>query len=129
MTSNQVKVGGEVEARCGRCKNVTMHVVIAMVAGAPKRVECLACHAVHNYRSPFAATSSRSAAPKSKKTVTPLSLDSENVKQYNPKGAFAPEDTIYHKKFGLGMVTNVTSTRLTVVFQDKSERIFVLVPH
>lgn len=43
-------VGGEVLAYCGKCKADTTHRIIAMVDGAPVKVECVSCHAQHKYR-------------------------------------------------------------------------------
>lgn len=44
--------GSEIDAWCTKCRMDLGHRVVAMVAGAPKRVVCLTCGAEHNYRAP-----------------------------------------------------------------------------
>jgi len=47
------RVGGEVDALCGRCELVLAHTVHAVVSGRPVKVECNTCHSVHRYRDPL----------------------------------------------------------------------------
>lgn len=41
--------GDRIEARCTRCRDVTGHVVVALVGGQIVKVECCACGSVHKY--------------------------------------------------------------------------------
>lgn len=43
-------VGSIVESKCGKCDDVTGHVIMALVGGAIVKVECRACGSVHKYR-------------------------------------------------------------------------------
>lgn len=60
-----VEVGSTVEATCGKCRDVTSHVVLARIGGKPSRVECRVCHATHQYRAP-AGTAKSTARPGAK---------------------------------------------------------------
>lgn len=46
-----VQPGDYITARCGRCDDITGHVVMIVVGGEILRVECKACGSVHKYRS------------------------------------------------------------------------------
>jgi len=54
-----LKVGGEVDAVCGRCKMTLAHTILAMVGTKPVRVQCNTCGAQHGYRSEFGASTAR----------------------------------------------------------------------
>lgn len=41
--------GQRMEARCTRCRDVTGHVIVALVDGRVAKVECCACGSVHKY--------------------------------------------------------------------------------
>ena len=45
-----LRVGGEVEAWCGKCGEAKTHNVIAMVGTEPKQVLCQSCGSRHTYR-------------------------------------------------------------------------------
>ena len=45
-----ISVGSIIESKCGKCDDVTGHVIMAMVGGAIVKVECKACGSVHKYR-------------------------------------------------------------------------------
>jgi len=132
MARQEFKVGQEVDSRCGKCKSVRSHVVIAMVDGKPKKVECLACRAVHNYRPPGAIKMPREMmdkATRQSKTrkVTQLSLNEEDAVNYSPKGRYETGMVLRHKSFGLGLITRAELRKLTVIFSDQT-RHFVLTP-
>ncbi len=52
-----LKVGGNVDAFCSRCRMDLAHTIHAIVAATPARVECNTCHAVHQYKAPKGKTS------------------------------------------------------------------------
>src|SRR5690606_8301367 len=45
-----LSAGSEIDSWCTKCRLYLGHRVVAMVAGAPKRVVCLTCGSEHNYR-------------------------------------------------------------------------------
>ncbi len=44
------KPGDYITAKCGRCNDITGHVVMLVLDGAITKVECKACGSVHKYR-------------------------------------------------------------------------------
>ncbi|MCB1153084.1 MAG: hypothetical protein H6684_13120 [Deltaproteobacteria bacterium] len=138
MSTKALSVGGEVEAKCGACKAVRSHVIIAMVDGRPARVECLACHAVHNYRPAVpektvrkhmtaSAAPRRSSSSSGSKASGRVMLDPDNAVDYSPKGNFEPGQTLRHKTFGLGLILRVEPKRMTVSF-GSDVKMLILMP-
>lgn len=131
MSDREFVAGNEVDSICGKCKAVRSHVIIAVVDGGPKRVECLTCHAVHNYRSPERARKPASTAGKpSRPRTTSGILDSateDKIVDYSPGSRYEEDMVLRHGKFGLGVISRVTPTRLTVAFRDKT-RVLVATP-
>ena len=52
MTTTKLKVSGEVDSYCTKCKLDLAHRIIAMVGDQPKKVECRTCGSHHLYRRP-----------------------------------------------------------------------------
>jgi len=105
------KVGGEVDAPCGKCEMVLAHTVIAMQGGQPVKVECNTCHAVHRFRAGKAAAAPRPARLQ-KKAV--LSFDellarraAAGKRRYSSRETFAADEVIEHPAFGPGLVSAV----------------------
>lgn len=83
MSPKPLKVAGEVDSYCTKCRLVLNHRIIAMVGLRPKRVECSTCGSHHNYRAtapgdtrPVAATATgatRTAAASGVATRAPRS--------------------------------------------------------
>ena len=51
-STKQPAVGDAVQAKCGKCKGVTKHTVLAMVDEAPSKVRCTICESDHKFRAP-----------------------------------------------------------------------------
>jgi hypothetical protein len=51
-TPAELLVGGPVEAKCGKCKAVTKHTILAMGEEKPSKVRCTLCESDHNFRAP-----------------------------------------------------------------------------
>ncbi len=110
-----VKVGGEVDAPCGKCEMVLAHTVIAMQGGQPVKVECNTCHAVHRFRAGKAATASRPAPrparPQKKAVLTFDELLARRAaagkRRYSSRETFAADEVIEHPAFGPGLVSAV----------------------
>jgi len=56
-------VGGEVEAWCGKCKELREHHIVAIVGGEPKQVICQTCRSKHGYRTTPGPRDQPKAAP------------------------------------------------------------------
>ena len=122
MAEPEYKVGGEVDAKCGKCKDVTRHVIVALIDEKPKRVECLSCRALHNYRPPTAAKKKKATKRKgtAKSRALRESLIEEDAVDYTPDGKYEVDMILRHKTFGLGKITNVAMGKLTVAFPERT---------
>lgn len=120
-------VGGHVEASCRKCASVTTHIVLAMVAGKPSRVECRVCHGTHAYKATATAPrSSTPRAPGSRASRTPEPLPADvwassmrsargEAVTYAPSGRYAVGARLKHPTFGEGVVARLASTTVCEV--------------
>ncbi|MGI5865164.1 MAG: hypothetical protein ACOX6T_24350 [Myxococcales bacterium] len=118
-----IKVGGEVDAYCTRCKLLLAHTVVAIWASQIKRVRCNTCMGEHAYRpaEPGGPTPKALKAPKAARALTPRAAAAERVsastyetmlagrdrasaRRYSPREQFAPNELVEHPSFGLGVV-------------------------
>ena len=130
-----VSVGGEVDSKCGKCKDVTLHIVIAMVGDEVAKVECKRCKAQHRYRSPIPKAKKKKATKKKttkKKTrrrgqvdpdAPPVPTVKANldhpVMPYAMDARFEIGDRIAHKKFGEGIVEEIPAdNKVLICFVD-----------
>lgn len=124
-------VGGDVDAQCTKCKMELAHVIVAMVDGRPKRVQCKTCGSTHNYKSASDAratakraargsTGTRSTAAKANDYDTLMqNKDVSRAARYRVSEAFEEGMVLDHKKFGLGLVLkNVGEDKIEVIFRD-----------
>jgi hypothetical protein len=126
-----IKVGGEVDAFCSKCELTLAHTVIAMLDGAPVKVECNTCHGVHKFRPPAGARSNglkgsvamkKAARPaREKKVEVPfeevLATKKKAPVPYSIKRTFAVDDVVDHPTFGRGFVSAVRSGKVEVTFR------------
>jgi hypothetical protein len=137
-----LKVAGEVDSWCTKCRLVLNHRVVSMKAGKAYQVECLTCRSTHLWRAlapgekaaPGAtggARASRASAPKSTR-VTPAMRQEQmwekaiaghgvhEFKAYNTTATFQEGQLLRHKKFGDGVVTRVIDAhKVEVLFKDE----------
>lgn len=117
----QMRPGDDVDARCGKCKDVRTHAIIAVNAqGQIERVQCRTCQGAHNYKNPApkkssTTSSSRSSSSGSSRSSTAV-VPNGPTKPYSPRESFQIGDQISHPNFGLGMVSDVRSTKIDVKF-------------
>jgi hypothetical protein len=129
----KIRVGGDIDAWCTRCKRQASHTVLAMDGGEPVRVMCASCKSQHNYRAERIkpkSTGSRkrsAAAKKSAPRPSPAGAweqakkdkDLEKLRAYNPKETYLIDQVIQHAKFGIGVVLEVRQGgKITVIFED-----------
>ncbi|MDR1110623.1 MAG: hypothetical protein LBP92_08015 [Deltaproteobacteria bacterium] len=79
----EVRVGGEIDAQCTKCRRVTNHRIVSMQDDAIKHVLCLTCSCQHNFRAPAAVK--KAAASKAKATTA--------AKPKEPRPAKEPKET------------------------------------
>ena len=145
---NATRVGGEIDAACGKCELNLAHTIIAMVGPKVVKVKCNTCGGEHNYRgvqplvklqsfaAPKRATSSSSSSSKTtgvkRSTATVvLSWDEQfkgkdltQAKKYSPRETFVVDDVVDHPTFGLGLVRAVRDGKVEVAFKQE-EKILV----
>lgn len=133
MLYRKPRVGQEISAFCGKCKEERSHTVTAMDGETVKKVTCSMCGSLHNYKqAPAAATgteratktrgttSSRSSGTKRSREAAAFTIDPKRpVKSYNMDSSFSAGDVINHPKFGLGSVESSPGpNKIEVRFQE-----------
>jgi hypothetical protein len=132
-----LKVGGDVDSWCTKCRLMLTHRIVAMVGPKPARVECETCHSQHNFREHAPGDAAPAARPHLRAVPSPSGatraprmsgaarLEAERREReqsweravtgklvsdfikYNAKESFKVGDLIKHTKFGDGVVINV----------------------
>jgi hypothetical protein len=134
MLYRKPRVGQEINAYCGKCKDERSHTVAAMEGEVVKRVTCASCGGTHNFKltpvaaKPTTATAGETASQPAKKRASSrrskeadaFSIDPKRpVKPYDMNNSFSAGDVINHSKFGLGAVeTSLPPNKIEVRFQE-----------
>lgn len=142
-----LRVAGEVDSWCTKCRLVLNHRIVSMKEGKAYQVECLTCRATHLWRAhapgdrPGASggggasrsASSASSGPKSTRVTAAMRQEQmwekaiagrgvHDFKPYNVTARFAEGDLVRHKKFGDGVVTRVVdANKVEVLFKDEAK--------
>ena len=147
---NDIRVGGEIDAVCTRCRMVTNHRIVAMVDGLVKRVICLTCDSQHNYHQPpgekkQAAAKTMRVSREMKKTSAPsggarvfaqwmknkeeMNANERVPVPYNFRETFEPGQPIDHPKFGLGFVQKIIPpNKMEVMFETDVKTLAMNMP-
>jgi hypothetical protein len=116
----RAQLGGDVEAYCGRCKEMREHVIAALSpTGEIQRVQCRTCQSNHLYREKKAATRTtrtRGSGSTSKKSVAELESAAGPARAYSMQERFKVGDRIEHPKFGTGLVVEERAGKIDVKF-------------
>src|SRR3954471_19856907 len=115
-----LKVGGDVDAWCTRCKMVLGHTILAMVGTRPARVRCHTCQGEHNYRGtaePSSPARRAARAPREKPSVTSweallANKDLSRARRYSARERFAQDEVLNHPVFGIGLVQEVRGDKI-----------------
>lgn len=131
MLYRKPRVGQELSAQCGKCKEERTHIVAAMDGEIVRRVTCSMCGSTHNYKVkpaavPSGAQSSTAVSGTKKKVgsrrkeADAFSIDPKRpVKSYDMNNVFSAGDVINHSKFGLGAVESaIPPNKIEVRFQE-----------
>ncbi len=128
---SRISIGKEVKAFCSKCKTDMIHVVTKIVDGEIKKVFCKGCNSTHGYRTGETARktlrkSTGGAATRRRRKpdwATLISdIDDEHIVDYDLSKDFSNVPAIRHKKFGVGVITNVVDkTKIEVVFQGETK--------
>lgn len=124
MTTEIVQAGDFVQSACAKCKLITKHIVVSLVAGVPSKVQCTLCKGNHAFRPKLdAATPKRAKAANRNPDVQDWLKDSPTWDEnkaipYAMAGVFRKGDLLRHSVFGLGMVRRPPySNRMQVLFE------------
>jgi len=132
--------GDEIDAICRRCKEETIHRVVALVEERVHQVICTRCGSQHRYRTTLAAKTqkvplpssrqakvlSKVAAAKCAEPAAPLDewlqlkerAENKEPLAYDMAGSYHENQAIEHPIFGRGFVRRVQSRdKVEVVFQ------------
>jgi hypothetical protein len=131
MLYRKPRVGGEIAAYCGKCKDERTHIVSAMDGDIVRKVTCSMCGGTHNFKhkAPISATASASVADgatkkragsRRTKEEPVFTIDPKRpIKSYDMNTNFSAGDVISHPKFGLGAVeTSLPPNKIEVRFQE-----------
>ena len=132
MTKELLKLGGNVDSWCGKCKLVLAHTIEALVGNKPVRVICNTCRSQHGYKANPPGESSRqprqsaagaagSATPRTRGNRYQVLLKGKDMalaKNYSIKDSYAPGDVLQHPNFGVGIATAVKEgAKVEVLFE------------
>lgn len=110
------QLGGDIDAYCGKCKEVREHVIAALSpSGQVERVQCRTCQGNHMYRE-RKSTTTRTTTRASKKETDSVVVPLGPPHAYSMHEKFAVGDRIEHPKFGSGVVVEVRASKIDVKF-------------
>ncbi|GAC1548283.1 MAG: hypothetical protein NVS2B9_15180 [Myxococcales bacterium] len=125
--AHALRVGGDIDAQCTKCKMVLGHTILAMVGNKPARVRCNTCDGEHNYRGtqanpPKKGTWQPKAVERAKPVVTSwealiAAKDASRARRYSARELFATDELLEHPTFGLGLVQLVRGDKIQVAFK------------
>lgn len=136
-----LRVGGNVDSWCGKCRLMLAHTIEAMVETKIVRVHCNTCGAVHAYKAHAPGTAPRKSsrpgpsraeagarramaggpglAKASHYAVLIEGRNPDAAGKYSPRSTYVQNDLIDHPKFGLGIAVAVKSaTKVEVLFAE-----------
>jgi len=112
----RLRVGGDVDAWCTRCKMMLAHTIVAKVGDVPVKVECNTCGSVHKYRPkpPGTSRTGKEVARQARQTMEPAEswrnlLEARYIAgvkpvRYSVSTDLNKGDLVEHPKFGTGVV-------------------------
>mgnify|MGYP006278310221 CR=1 FL=1 len=130
----KLRVGGDVDSWCTRCRMVLSHTVMAMRGGEVIKVQCNTCGSQHRYRAEAPGQGGKRAprrkasgtwAPAPPKRAPKIwqeaiaGKDLSNPVPYHPKSTYTVGQVLMHGRFGTGVVMGVKEGgKIVVVFED-----------
>ena len=120
-----IRVGGDIDAWCTKCKMTLGHTILALVGSRPARVRCNTCQGEHNYRgapdAPRAGTW-QPRAEREKPAVTSWEAllarkDLSRARKYSLRERFERDEVLQHPSFGIGLVQEVRGDKIQVAFK------------
>ena len=112
----RTRLGDDVQAYCGRCKEERLHQIVAL--NNERRIErviCRTCNSNHLYRDRQAGSHKKAERSSSKQSVQRPAA-SEKWRSYSPQDAYSEGELISHPKFGMGRVVGSRPGKVDVKF-------------
>ena len=141
-------VGDEIDSICSRCKEETIHRVVAMVEGKVHLVICTRCNSQHRYRPSLAAMKSKVSLPSERQAKVVKKIESartsrtqkspkewhslkENAAEveplpYDPGASYSENQVVFHPTFGLGFVRKVIAAHKVEVVFERAVKVLVM---
>lgn len=137
---DDIRVGGEIDAVCTKCRIITNHRIVAMVDGLVKRVICLTCDSQHNYRQPpgekrpqavrvmrVSKDMKKTSAPDGGRVFAQWMQKKQEAeasgavpRPYGINEVFEVGEIMNHPKFGLGFVQRlIPPNKMEVMFETE----------
>lgn len=126
-----LKVGGEVDAFCTKCRMTLAHTILAMVGTKVARVRCNTCGGDHAFRAEPGASTSRPStprAPKERATKVIITFEQQlqgkdlsTAQPYSPQTKFEAGQILNHPSFGYGIVQSARPDKIDVAFKAMSK--------
>ena len=133
-------MGNETDSICPRCKEETIHRVVAMMAGKVHLVICTRCNSQHKYRPSLAAMTRKVPLPSERQARVLKKVESARTSHpqvplkewqalkeisgeieplpYDPSASYSEKQIVAHPRFGLGFVRKVIDgSKVEVVFE------------
>ena len=138
-----LRVAGEVDSWCTRCRLVLNHRIVSMKDGKAHQVECLTCRSQHLWRAHAPGDKPAASIARARSSASPTSVarttrapaarhehqwekaiagrGMTDFKAYSVTEKFTEGDLLRHKKFGDGVVTRIIdSHKVEVLFRDEA---------
>jgi len=124
-----LKVGDEVNSWCTKCHEMRMHKVRALRPDGPPRVVCICPEErERNYRPKPPNSRKKKLAPEPEVNPWPTLIQEctdDKLRDYSIQERFWEGEYIKHRKYGIGIVTEMLDVnKMAVWFEDK-KRIMV----
>ena len=127
----ELKPADEVTSWCTKCREMRLHKVKVVPPGRVARVICITCDGEHNYR-PNPPNSRRAGAGQKAKASEPnpwkeltTDINPDKVREYKISERFWEGDLIQHRKYGLGVVSEMLDVSKMIVWFENGKKIMV----
>lgn len=114
----KLQLGGDVDAYCGKCKEIREHVIAALGSeGKIDRVQCRTCQSNHVYKDKQPKSSAtRTSTRASRKDAAMEAEPTGPLRSYSMQEKYEAGDRVEHPKFGIGVVVESRSGKIDVKF-------------
>ena len=141
-------MGDETDSICPRCKEETIHRVVAMLEGKVHLVICTRCNSQHKYRPSLATMTRKVPLPSVRQAKVLKKVESARTSHpqvslkewqalkevagemeplpYDPGSSYSEKQIVSHPTFGLGFVRKVIDASKVEVVFEREVKILVM---